>query len=67
MTKISVSNITVVTEDRGVTKCVENLFTIVLVSKVGNDKTKKLYISILNKTGIGMSHMITNCKSLIFF
>ena len=57
ITKISVSKITVVIEDKrvGLKKCFANLFSNCAWYQVGNGNTKKQYISVLmNKTGIGI-------------
>ena len=55
MTKISVSKIKVVIEDKRVEKCFEKLFSNCAWHQAGNGNTKKQYISVLmNKTGIGI-------------
>ena len=55
MTKVSVSKITVVIEDKRVKKCFENLFSNCAWYQVRNGNTKKQYTSVLmNKTGIGI-------------
>ena len=55
MTKVSVSKIKVVIEDKRVKKCFENLFSNCTWYQVGNGNTKKQYISVLmNKAGTGI-------------